>query len=217
MIKLLRSILLVLPWLLLVGVISWMWVDEKFFTSDHSTPQEIHQSSILTRSEQIGKLELVKYNFQEITEIKQVADYIDLKLFKYKPVPDSKAVLISRGIAVGCIDLSKITKKQITLLDDTLYIKLPTPELCHFKIDLEKSRIYDLQIDYMNSADRALFMERLYQEAESSIRRSAMDMGILDQTRENAQDLLVPLFEGLTGKKVIVTFSLPPSFLEKTP
>ncbi|SHK38815.1 Protein of unknown function [Reichenbachiella agariperforans] len=216
MIRLLKSILTVLPWLLLAGIISWMLVEEKFFTDHTDDTLEIHQSSILTRTEQIGKLELVKYNFQEVTEIKKVADYIDLKLFKYKPVPDSKAVLISSGTAVGCINLVQLTKDHIHQQNDTLYIRLPKPELCYFKIDLDQSRIYDLQIDYMNKEEKAKFMEQLYQEAESSIHQSAMEMGILDQTRNNAQDILVPLFEGLTGKKVVVTFELNHVQLERS-
>ena len=67
-----------------------------------------------------------------------MADVIDFKLFKYKTVPDAKAVLISQGTATGCIDLTKIGKKDITEQNDTIYITLPIPEICYFKIDLEK-------------------------------------------------------------------------------
>ncbi|UXP31776.1 DUF4230 domain-containing protein [Reichenbachiella agarivorans] len=209
MIRLIRSILQILPWILLLAMLSWMVVEEKFFGDDPTVREEIYLSSVLSKVEQMGKLELVKYNFQEVTELKQVADYIDLKLFKYKPVPDSKAVLISTGMAVGCINLTQINRKSIREKNDTLYVRLPQPELCYFKIDLEQSRIYDLQIDYMNKEDKAKFMERLYQEAETKIRSSALEMGILEQTKENAKTILTPIFEGLSDKAVIFTFDIP--------
>ena len=129
----------------------------------------------------------MKYNFQEVSEVKKMADYVDLKFFKYKPVPDSKGVLISQGSAAGCIDLTKIKLEDITEENDTIYVSLPSPELCYFKIDLEKSRIYDLQVNYMSRDDQKEFIQELYKVAEAQIQDTALETGILDQTRENAQ------------------------------
>ncbi|MEM6815363.1 MAG: DUF4230 domain-containing protein [Bacteroidota bacterium] len=117
-----------------------------------------------------------------------------IKLFKFKVAPDSKAVLISQGNAIGCIDLTKITPSDIQEIEDTLYLKLPKPEICYFKIDLEKSRIYDLQINYLSSDERTQFIEELYQVAEQKIKTAALQTGILAQTNENAQRILKPLF-----------------------
>lgn len=208
MISLLRTILFVLPWALLIGILSWLLVEEKLTTDDIEPSREVYQSSILNRVEQMGNLELVKYNFQEVTEIKKVAESMDFKFFKWKAQTDSKAVLISSGSAVGCIDLTRIRREDINAGSDTVYITLPTPEMCFFKIDLEKSRIYDLQIDYLRKEDRAAFMDQLYDEAEKNIRKTALDMGILEQARENAQTLLQPLFEEISGKPVVLTFSM---------
>lgn len=208
MIALLRTILFVLPWALLIGLLSWLLLEEKLTSDDGEPPREVYQSSILNRVEQMGNLELVKYNFQEVTEIKKAAESMDFKFFKWKAQTDSKAVLISSGSAVGCIDLTRIRREDINAESDTVYITLPTPEMCFFKIDLEKSRIYDLQIDYLRKEDRASFMDQLYDEAEKNIRKTALDMGILEQARENAQTLLQPLFEEISGKPVVLTFSM---------
>ncbi len=208
MISLLRTILFVLPWALLIGILSWLLVEEKL-TVDNSAPsKEIYQSSILTRVEQMGNLELVKYNFQEVTEIKKVAETMDFKFFKWKAQTDSKAVLISSGSAVGCIDLTQLKRSDINDISDTLYIKLPAPTMCFFKVDMEKSRIYDLQIDYLLKEDRAAFMDQLYDEAEQNIKNTALSMGILDQARDNAQTLLRPLFEEISGKPVVLSFAM---------
>ena len=208
MIALLRTLLFVLPWALLIGLLSWLLIEEKLSPDDTTPTKEIYQSSILTRVEQMGNLELVKYNFQEVTEIRKVAEAMDFKFFKWKAQTDSKAVLISSGSAVGCIDLTRLRLSDINTENDTLYVRLPAPEMCFFKIDLEKSRIYDLQIDYLRKEERAAFMDQLYDEAEKNIRTTALEMGILDQARENAQILLQPLFEEISGRPVVLGFSL---------
>ena len=69
-------------------------------------------------------------------EQKLVRDYL----------PDPKALLIVHGEAVGCIDLKTIDKDDIQTLGDTLFITLPEPNVCHFKIDHSKSKIYDSEL-----------------------------------------------------------------------
>lgn len=193
---------------MVVALMSWMLIEEKFSGLVVEGGKETTQSSVLTQVEQMGKLELVKYNFQEVTEVKKIADHIDFKLFTYKPVPDAKAVLISQGAATGCIDLTKLLASDPSESGDTIYISLPQPELCHFKLDLEKSRMYDLQIQYMSAEDRKDFIEELYKVAEVQIRESALKTGILDQTKENAHLILKPMLENMTGKKVAISFQM---------
>ncbi|MEQ9468855.1 MAG: DUF4230 domain-containing protein [Ekhidna sp.] len=207
MINLAKLILKILPWLLTVGLLSWMLLQEKMnFSKERVT--KIETNTILTRVEQMGKMELVKYNFQEVTEVKKIANEIDLKIFKYKPIPDSKAVLISQGSAVGCIDFAKIKPEDISIENDTVYLSLPAPEICYFKIDLEKSRLYDLQIDYMRQDERKNFIQELYKVAEQEIKNSSIQSGILEQTRENAHAVLRPMLEGISGRVVILSFRM---------
>ena len=143
----LRLILKLIPWALLILALLWIGFTNGFGIDRIKGSQETYQNTLLTKVEQIGKLELAKYNFQEVTEIKRVADVVDLKFFKYKIAPDSKAVLISQGSATGCLDLGQLTSEDIRIEGDTLFVALPNPEICYFKIDLEKSRLYDLQIN----------------------------------------------------------------------
>lgn len=212
MINLAKLILKILPWLLTVGLLTWMLFQEKMnFSRERIT--QIETNTLLTKVEQMGKMELVKYNFQEVTEVKKIAGEIDLKFFKYKPVPDSKGVLISQGSAVGCIDLQKLTSANISNYGDTLFITLPTPEICYFKIDLEKSRLYDLQMDYMRGEDQKQFVQELYKVAEQEIRDASLQSGILEQTKENAHTVLRPMLESLSGKVVILNFALETTVL----
>lgn len=203
-----RLILKLLPWVLLLLATIWIAISQGLGINRITGGKELNQNTLLTQVEQLGKLELAKYNFQEVTEVTKIADVVDLKLFKYKVAPDSKAILISQGSATGCIDLTQITEEDISEVGDSLYITLPAPELCYFKIDLENSRLYDLQINYLPVDQRAQFIQELYQAAEQEIKNSALQTGILEQTEINAKLILKPLFESITNKTVLFNMSL---------
>ncbi|WP_258103968.1 DUF4230 domain-containing protein [Marinoscillum sp. MHG1-6] len=209
MIGLTKLFLKLFPWLLCVGLLSYLLISEKLGIKKAFQSTEIHQNTLLQSVEKIGKLEVVQYNLQQITELKKVPGYIDLKLFQLKNplIEDAKGVLISQGSATGCIDLTKVSKSDILLIEDTLYITLPQPELCNFKIDLEKSRLYDLEIRSILDQQKE-FMEELYRLAEADVKKSAMDMGIIEQSRSNAILILKPLFENVSGMPVIINFDM---------
>ena len=190
-----------LPWILLILAGIWIILLQ---SGIEIIPErtETYQSLVLEKVESLGKLELVKYNFQEITELKKISAELDFKLFKLKNGPDSKAVLISKGEAAGCIDLTRITSKDINFRKDTVFITLPDPELCYFKLDLQKSRIYDLDLGYLSSEDKEKFIDELYKKAESELKNAAIKSGIYQLTMENAEKLLKPLFEEISNKKI---------------
>ena len=189
------------PWILLILAVIWIFLME---SGIKFVPQrtEAYHSLILDKIENLGKLELVKYNFQEITELKKISAELDLKLFKLKNGPDSKAILISRGEAAGCIDLTKISKEDLSIKGDTLFIRLPEPELCYFKLDLQESRLYDLDLGYLSTTDRQHFMDELYKKAEAELRDTALNSGILEMTLRNAEVVLKPLLENISERNI---------------
>ncbi len=202
--KRLIQLLQILPWLGLIVVILWLWNKDNLVGSKEVI---ITNQTILKEIESIGKLELVKYNFKEITELKKISPEY-LKIFKLGP--DSKIALISIGEATGCIDLTKIEDKDIALKGDTLFIQLPKPELCYYKLDLAKTRIYSLQTNPL--IDEKEFVRKAYEAAESEIKTAALNSGIIDNTNTNAALILSPILEKMTGKKVV--FSKKPDNIE---
>jgi hypothetical protein len=174
------------------------------FNSTVDTPDEvIGHNTILESVEALGNLELVKYNFSEITELSE-KNKAYLGIFK---VPDSKAVLIASGHAVGCIDLNKISANDIQVKEGSLFIKLPEAEICFYKLDLDKSRIYSVEkaVYYKNEKD---LIQKIYKTAEDQIKVAALNSGILEQTSNNAEIMLRPLLEQLSGKNVVFVYPL---------
>jgi Protein of unknown function (DUF4230) len=143
----------------------------------------------------LGKLELANFAFRDVVEQELVRDYL----------PNPKAILIVQGEAIGCIDLTKVKAEDIATKDDTLIVHLPDPELCSYKIDHSKSKIYDTEYAFMNEQS---LMNEAYTRAEDKIKQSAIEMGILEQTKKNANLVLKPLLENISGKKVILQYRL---------
>jgi hypothetical protein len=144
-------------------------------------------NTVLQEITAMGKLELVKYNFKDVVEHKVVKQWL----------PNAKAVLIVSGEAVGCIDLTKIKASDVIEDKDTVIVYLPKPELCTYKINHEQSKVYDVEYAFM---DEASLVNDAFTAAEKQIGKSALKMGILEQTRENAEKILTPLLEEFPKK-----------------
>ncbi|GAB3251217.1 hypothetical protein GCM10027347_09510 [Larkinella harenae] len=179
--------------LLIVGlVVVWEQLRGWSLFSGLTKKESTTQTVVLQEVTELGKLELVKYRFKDIVEHQLVREWL----------PNSKAVLIVEGEAVGCLDLTKIKPEDITTQGDSLIVHLPEPELCSYKIDHRRSRVFNTEYAFFEEAQ---LVSEAYRRAESQIRQSAVNSGILDQTRQNADKILKPMLERISGKKVFLT------------
>jgi hypothetical protein len=64
--------------------------------------------------------------------------------------------------------------------------------------------VYDTRFTFL---DESKLVDKAYKQAEKQIRQSALNGGILEQTRQNASRMLLPLLSQLTGKKVGLLFT----------
>ncbi len=187
-----KSIVRLLLFLFLLIVLFFgIWVFLKFQNEERnfvSTHQEV-----VEKIEAIGRLELVRMNVRDVMEHKLVRQWL----------PNASALLIINGEAAGCIDFQKMKPEDIVIEKDAIKIKLPQPELCYCKINHEKSRVYETKYDYFVTAD---LVDNAYQEAEKQLRKTVLESGILDQTKQNATLFLKPFFETLGYKSVEISF-----------
>ena len=84
-------------------------------------------------------------------------------------------------------------------------VHLPDPEICSYKIDHSKSRVYDTEYAFL---DEAKLVDNAFQKAESQIAKNAQDMGILEQTKRSAEQILKPFIENVSKKKVVFLYAL---------
>ena len=185
---------LLLLTILFVGIITfWEQIRDTRFFSRFRRGDNQTQNMVLKEITKMGKLELVKYTFKDIVEHEQVNTFL----------PNANAILIVEGEATGCIDLTQIKEDNVSIKGDSITVLLPRPELCTWKINHDRSRVYDTRFSFL---DESQLVSNAYRQAERQVRQSALSNGILAQTQQNARQLLIPLLERVSGKKAGLTF-----------
>jgi len=184
-----KRIFQILPWVLLI-VAGYLFLTKTFSIS---TSVENKHQLLVEKIEAIGKLELVRYQISDVLEHKAKTDFL----------PEASVLLIVKAEAVGCIDLTKITRENINVEADTAVIVLPEPEICYVKIDHKKSRVYDTKMAFFREAD---LVDAAYKEAERKLTDEVKKSNILAQTKTNATSVLKPIIEGLGYKNVRLVF-----------
>lgn len=209
-----------LPWFLLAIIAFTLYLTNHWpFGNKEKDYQHIIDSSvILNEVENLGKLELVKYNFKEIFEYKRLSDgkivgNTILNTTNYDP--DLSVILIATGEAVGCINLTKVEVSNIDISEDSIIVYLPAPELCYYKLDLDRTKIYSFSKEswwsrmFSDDDEKIEVLKMAYQKAEERLKEAAVESGIYRSTNENVKIMLQPLLEQLSGKKVVLISALP--------
>lgn len=93
------------------------------------TTSESNQQLVLKKIEEVGNLELVKFNFNDIIEESVVRRIFDIDNL----APNSRVLVIVNGEATACINLKKVTKNDIKIIGDNVNISLPEPMICYTK------------------------------------------------------------------------------------
>ena len=220
-----KLIFQILPWFLLIviSIILYLTNHWPFDKNEKEYQHVIDTSVILNKVENLGKLELVKYNFNEVFEYRRLSDgkiigNSILNTNNYNP--DLSVILIASGDAVGCIDLTKLEISDINIKKDSVVIILPAPELCYHKLDLENTKIYSFSEKswwsrlFSDEDEQKEILQMAYQKAEKRLGEAAIESGIYQSTNENVIRILKPLLEQLTGKNVTFSTTMPSKDLE---
>ncbi|RYU83719.1 DUF4230 domain-containing protein [Hymenobacter persicinus] len=193
--RLLRRLL---PLLFLVGLGWFLWkkVQPALFENPlNPTPRiTVTHNTVLQKVESLGRLELVRYHFKDVVEYKKST---------YRFLPDAKVALIVAGDAVGCLDLRKMQPQDVVFEGDSVVrIALPAAEICTWQVDHSQSRVYSVENGFFQDAE---LVDAGYKYAEKNVRAAALQSGILAQTEQNAEKILRPMLETMTGRRVVLT------------
>jgi len=153
--------------------------------------------TVLDEVRSLSKLETVHYQLEKVVTGKSSG-----------PLPDfltsDKILLVAHGEVVAGVDLSKITEDDVSVVSNTVTIRLPKAEVLYSKLDNDKTYVYDRQTGIFSRPDPNLETQ-IREAAEQDILNTAMEDGILDQAATNAQDVLRTLLTGLGYKQVNFT------------
>lgn len=187
------SVLLVTS-LVIIGFLIFLFFYVKHqFTATHT---EITEDVMVQKISSMGKLELVKYSMKDVLEQKETRLIL----------PDEKVLFLAVGEVTACIDLTKVTKKDIIESADTVTVTLPKPEICYAKLDHQQSRVYDITGAIFPGTAKDM-VEDVYKLAEKKLLDNANQMNITGKAQENANLIFKPLLENISNKKVILKFA----------
>jgi len=158
---------------------------------------------VLQRIEDIGNLELVRYNFNDVVEESVIRKLFDIDNL----APDSKVLVIVNGEAAACVNLKEVTKNDIKTEGNDIIITLPPPVICYTKINHDRSKIYDA--NFTARIFNPELIDKAYKQGEIKIKDEAVKLGILAQAKENARKLLGPFLGGITKKDIKIEFKAP--------
>lgn len=185
-----KILLIFVPWFLLSITVIIIWKSYKTSLGWGNEKTTITHNMIVEKIEAIGKLEVVKYYIKDIVEHTEVRQWW----------PDPKVVVLISGEVVGCVDLKKLDSASVRFSEGFIHIRLPDPEICYTKINHQESKVYHLENELF---DQSGLVDKAYKLAEKQLYNSAMKMKLLEQTRSNAEALLKPMIENMSGKKVL--------------
>jgi hypothetical protein len=168
----------------------------------HPTPTIIPNPIIIIRDvRSLARLETIQYSVEKVITAEQGQGTLGV-LF------GDKLIFVAHGQVIAGVDLSKLSADDIEIKDGTLFLNLPNPEIFVATLDNEKSYVYDRQTGLLTKGDINLesSARRL---AEDEIEKAAVEDGILDLARQNAENYLTRLLSDLGYPDVIIVSDNP--------
>jgi Protein of unknown function (DUF4230) len=142
----------------------------------------------------LSELASVKYTVQKVVGLEEK-----------KALGSEKLLLIVQAEVLAGVDLSALSPGNIKILPDrSIKLSLPPARILHIVIDDKETKVWDRQITWWTpwvSADPDLERQARL-AANKSIEQAALDMGILDQARRNAETVIRNLLQALGAKSV---------------
>jgi hypothetical protein len=107
-----------------------------------------------------------------------------------------KILFVGHGTVIAGIDMEKLQPENMRYENGVLTVRLPLTEIFIATLNNEKSYVYDRQTGLLTKPDPNL--ETLVrQKAEEEILKAALEDGILEQAKTNAETYLFKFFSAL--------------------
>ncbi|MBS1250220.1 MAG: hypothetical protein MAG431_01810 [Chloroflexi bacterium] len=151
--------------------------------------------TIIHEVRSLARLETIQYSVEKVITA-------ETRQGKFEFFVGDKLLLVAHGEVIAGIDLGKLDPEDIELEGQVLYVTLPGEEIFIATLDNEKSYVYDRETGIFTHGD--VNLETLArQAAEEEIEKAALEDGILDIARQNAESYLSLLFRELGYEEVI--------------
>lgn len=157
--------------------------------------------TIIHEVRSLARLETAQYSIEKVIVAGTDQGNLDF-LF------GDRLLFVAHGDVIAGVDLAKINPQDLTTNEGVLVVQMPEPEIFISALDNDKSYVFDRDTGLLTQGDINLETSAR-QVAEDEIERAALEDGILDDARLNAESYLVRLFRALGYPDVIFAYPTP--------
>jgi hypothetical protein len=151
--------------------------------------------SIIHDVRTLARLETIQYSIEKVVTADSGQQELSI-LF------GDRLLFVAHGSVIAGIDLAEFGEDDVWLDGNTLYARLPEPQVFIATLDNDKSYVYDRDTGLFTKGN--VDLETLArQAAEDEIEKAAMEDGILDLAQTNAEYYMLRLFQSLGYPQVI--------------
>ena len=180
----------------LLAVIAFLF--SRNVTREGSSARTLDAVMVVHEIQRLNELVSVKYTVQKVVGLEE----------QKVPFGSEKLLLFVQAEVLGGIDLSNLATSNVKLLSArSLQVVLPAPKIVHIIIDDKQTKVWDRRITWWTPW--VPFNPDLERQArltaKDAVERAAIEMGILNQARRNAEAGIRGLLETLGVKSLTVT------------
>lgn len=142
----------------------------------------LDQPALVREVQQLKELATVRYTVQKVVGVKE----------QKVPFGEESLLLIVQGKVIGGIDLGRLRPEDVQVAKGRVIITLPGPQIQQVYLDEKETKVWDRRITWWTpwvpySPD---LEHRARLTAIEDVRRTAEQMGILQEARRNAESLI---------------------------
>jgi hypothetical protein len=187
----------------IVGIVfatAFFFARQAFVNRSTLPVRTLDAPAIVRQIQGLSELVSVKYTVQKVVGLEQ----------KKTPVGSEKLLLIVQAEVLAGVDLAAVAPASVKILPgENVKLALPPARILHIVIDDKETKVWDRQITWWTpwvSPDPDLERQARL-AATKSIEQAALDMGILDQARRNAETAVRNLLQALGAKSVTLSLT----------
>lgn len=187
--------------LLLLAVILGAWVVVAVWRPFDSPTALRSSPSVVVAVRDLSRLESAEYH------IERVIDLRDRQSRLFGLIRSDDAILfVAVGQVTAGVDLAELTDGDVRVDREagTAFITLPPARVLSVRLDNDRSWVYERSTDLLARRQEDL-ETRARQEAEKTLEQSALDSGILERARTNAERTVAAFVRSLGYTTVTVT------------
>jgi hypothetical protein len=162
--------------------------------------QTLNPPAVVHEIQRLNELTSVKYTIQKVVGIEE----------QKVPLGSEKLLLFVQADVLAGVDLSTLGPADVRITRDRqVQFTLPPPKIVHIIIDDKQTKVWDRRITWWTPwVPYNPDLERQARlTARDEIEKAALEMGILNQARRNAETAIQGLLTALGAKSVAISGS----------